>query len=164
MRRHDLNDSLGILRSPQVIIEQQLHLLRGQVLLLHVLPKLLCVGPHHIHCTIMELPVDFLVHNGVIRRVGIIDVLLHDPLALRQSAESVPVFQDHVAKAQERLLRHCGSICRGHLFRRKSVQLSLLLSPHALHLPAVDLREAFGMLSHGRLLEPLVSHHVMHDA
>ena len=148
-------DHCRIPLSHQVRVEQSLHLLRVKALLLHVLTKLLRMGPHHIHGAIMHLHVDIRMHDRCARG-ALVEMLMHHPLALRQATNGAPMLQSNVAKAKESLFSHGASICSGHLLCREPIELGLLLCSYAFHLSSADRREALHVLLHRRLLLAVV--------
>ena len=90
-------------------VKQPLHLLRVQILLMHVLAEHVRMSSQHVHCSVVHLLVHILVHNRC-RRVPIVYVVLHDALLLSELSQHISVFQRHVPQANQSLFSHRGSI------------------------------------------------------
>ena len=90
-------------------VKQPLHLLRVQILLVHVLAEHVRMSSQHVHCSVVHLLVHILVHNRC-RRVPVVDVVLCDALPFCEQPKRIAMFQRYITKSNQSLLSHRCSI------------------------------------------------------
>jgi len=140
-----------------VIVEGSERLLVGQILLMHKLPKLLCVRAHQMHRLIVDV---LLIHMLVVMHLALIDVVRDHALPLGKLADHVSVLQQVFAKICGGCLRNSIAISGRTVFRRQPLQFCTLFSPHALHVSSGKVGHVVHMLLHRCRCSVLVVKHL----